>query len=110
MDQGQHDFASAGNLALFLNELICHKTSPSKPVLVALATPRWLPLWSQSYQISTVEHDVCVVWLGIDNVTIEVDGKELPIMDGGALAVFLLQSAGIVDQSAKRGFANIETC
>jgi len=46
--------------------------------------------------------------LGIDNVTIEVDGEELPIMDGSAAPfVFLLQSAGIVDQSAKKRFLRI---
>ena len=43
--------------------------------------------------------------LGIDNVTIEVDGEELPIMDGSAAPfVFLLQSAGIVTSLQKRGF------
>ena len=66
-------------------------------------------LRSQGYQISTVEHMMSALsGLGIDNVTIEVDGEELPIMDGSAAPfVFLLQSAGIVDQSAKKRFLRI---
>jgi UDP-3-O-[3-hydroxymyristoyl] N-acetylglucosamine deacetylase len=41
--------------------------------------------------------------LGIDNVQAEVDGPELPIMDGSAAPfVYLLRSAGLVVQSAAR--------
>ena len=66
-------------------------------------------LKSQGYHLSTVEHMMSALsGLGIDNVTIEVDGEELPIMDGSAAPfVFLLQSAGIVDQSAKKRFLRI---
>lgn len=66
-------------------------------------------LKSQGYHLSTVEHMMSALsGLGIDNVTIEVDGEELPIMDGSAAPfVFLLQSAGIVDQSAKKRFFRI---
>ena len=66
-------------------------------------------LKSQRYHLSTVEHMMSALsGLGIDNVTIEVDGEELPIMDGSAAPfVFLLQSAGIVDQSAKKRFLRI---
>tara|TARA_B100000123_G_scaffold86561_1_gene62632 strand:+ start:180 stop:1106 length:927 start_codon:yes stop_codon:yes gene_type:complete len=66
-------------------------------------------LKSQGYNLSTVEHMMSALsGLGIDNVTIEVDGEELPIMDGSAAPfVFLLQSAGIVDQSAKKRFLRI---
>ncbi len=47
--------------------------------------------------IGTIEH-LCaaLVGLGIDNVKVEVDGPELPIMDGSALPfVALLRSAGL---------------
>ncbi len=54
--------------------------------------------------VSTVEHLMAAFsGLGIDNATIEIDGPEVPIMDGSADAfVFLLECAGIVEQSAPR--------
>jgi UDP-3-O-[3-hydroxymyristoyl] N-acetylglucosamine deacetylase len=54
--------------------------------------------------ISTVEHLMAAFsGLGIDNAMIEIDGPELPIMDGSADAfVFLIECAGIVEQSAAR--------
>ena len=56
--------------------------------------------------ISTVEHLMSAfAGLGIDNAEIEVDAGELPIMDGSAAAfVFLIQSAGVVAQSAAKKF------
>ena len=46
--------------------------------------------------------------LGIDNVVVEVDGGELPIMDGSAAPfVFLLQSAGVLVQSAPKKFLRV---
>jgi UDP-3-O-[3-hydroxymyristoyl] N-acetylglucosamine deacetylase len=54
--------------------------------------------------VSTVEHLMAAFsGLGIDNATIEIDGPEVPIMDGSADAfVFLLECAGLVEQSAPR--------
>ena len=54
--------------------------------------------------VSTVEHLMAAfAGLGIDNATIEIDGPEVPIMDGSADAfVFLIECAGIVEQSATR--------
>ena len=46
--------------------------------------------------------------LGIDNVVVEVDGGELPIMDGSAAPfVFLLQSAGVLVQNAPKKFLRV---
>ena len=55
-------------------------------------------------RIQTVEHLMAAaVGLGIDNVEIEVDGPEIPAMDGSAKPfVALLASAGRVQQSARR--------
>ena len=40
---------------------------------------------------------------GIDNITIEVSGSEIPIMDGSAITfIHLIKSAGIVDQQAPK--------
>jgi UDP-3-O-[3-hydroxymyristoyl] N-acetylglucosamine deacetylase len=54
-------------------------------------------------ELSTVEHLMAAfAGLGIDNVEVEVDAAELPIMDGSAAPfVFLIQSAGLMPQGAK---------
>ncbi len=54
--------------------------------------------------ISTVEHLLAAVsGLGIDNLYIEVEGDELPIMDGSAASfVFLLRTAGLRRQRLPR--------
>lgn len=53
------------------------------------------------HSISTVEHLMAALWgCGIDNVIIEVDSDEVPIMDGSSeYFVFMLESAGIVKQA-----------
>lgn len=57
-------------------------------------------------EVQTVEHLLAAVWaMGIDNVTIEVDGPEVPIGDGSSLPfVQALQSVGSVEQPAERVF------
>jgi len=46
--------------------------------------------------------------MGVDNATIEVDGPEVPIMDGSAAAfVAAIDQAGIVAQSASRRFIQV---
>jgi UDP-3-O-[3-hydroxymyristoyl] N-acetylglucosamine deacetylase len=59
--------------------------------------------------ISTVEHVLsALAGLGIDNVHIDVAGPEIPIMDGSAGPfVFLLQTAGIVEQNAAKKYVRI---
>lgn len=61
------------------------------------------------HEISTIEHLMSAfAGLGIDNATVEVSAAELPIMDGSAAPfVFLLQSAGIVEQNAPKKFVRI---
>ncbi len=60
-------------------------------------------------RVSTVEHLLsAMAGIGIDNAVIEVDGPEVPLMDGSAGPfVFLLQSSGIVDQDAPKKFIRI---
>lgn len=54
--------------------------------------------------IATVEHLMAALCgCGIDNLYVEVEGSELPIMDGSAAPfVFLIECAGIVEQDALR--------
>ena len=54
--------------------------------------------------IATVEHLMAALWgCGIDNALVEVDGPEIPIMDGSSEPfVFLAECAGIKDQEEDR--------
>ena len=60
-------------------------------------------------EVSTVEHLMSAfAGLGIDNAIVEVSAPELPIMDGSAAPfVFLLQSAGVVEQDQPKRFIRI---
>jgi UDP-3-O-[3-hydroxymyristoyl] N-acetylglucosamine deacetylase len=61
-------------------------------------------------KISTVEHLLsALAGLGIDNALIDVNSAEVPIMDGSAGPfVFLLQSAGIVEQDSPKKYLRIK--
>lgn len=61
-------------------------------------------------RISTIEHLMAAFFgLGIDNALVEVDGPEIPIMDGSAAPfVFLLKDGGIREQSAPKRFIVIK--
>lgn len=66
-------------------------------------------LMKDGVRISTVEHLLSALsGLGIDNLYVEVSAPELPIMDGSSAPfVFLIQSAGIVEQNAYKRFIRI---
>jgi UDP-3-O-[3-hydroxymyristoyl] N-acetylglucosamine deacetylase len=62
-----------------------------------------------SAKVHTVEHlmSACA-GLGVDNMYVDINGDEMPILDGSAASfVFLLQSAGIVLQNAPRHFIRV---
>ena len=58
----------------------------------------------QGISVSTIEHLMAAFsGCGIDNVTIEVNGPEVPIMDGSSEPfVSIFQSCGVVEQNAAR--------
>lgn len=66
-------------------------------------------LQENNFKVSTVEHLLsAMAGLGIDNAYIDIDGPEVPIMDGSAAPfVFLIQSAGIHEQQAEKKFIRI---
>ena len=66
-------------------------------------------LFNGDVRVSTVEHLMAALaGLGIDNAYIDVSAPEVPIMDGSAGPfVFLIQSAGIVEQDAPKKFIRI---
>ncbi len=61
-------------------------------------------------RVATIEHLMsALAGLGVDNAYIDLDSAEVPIMDGSAgTFVFLLQSAGIVEQSSAKKFIRIK--
>ena len=66
-------------------------------------------LISGDVRVSTVEHILsAMAGMGIDNAVVELDAAEVPIMDGSASPfVFLLQSAGVQEQSAPKKFVRV---
>lgn len=61
-------------------------------------------------KMSTVEHLMsALAGLGVDNVYVDVDASEIPIMDGSAAPfVYLLQSAGLEEQNAAKKFLRVK--
>jgi UDP-3-O-[3-hydroxymyristoyl] N-acetylglucosamine deacetylase len=61
-------------------------------------------------QVATVEHLMAALaGLGIDNAYVDVNAQEVPILDGSASSfVFLVQQAGIVEQSAFKKYLQVK--
>jgi UDP-3-O-[3-hydroxymyristoyl] N-acetylglucosamine deacetylase len=61
-------------------------------------------------RVYTVEHLMSALsGLGIDNIYVDIDGPEVPIMDGSAAPfVLILQQAGIEEQAAAKKFLRIK--
>lgn len=95
--------------------IVFHRTDLARPVdILAVAanvgdTRLSSTLMADGASVSTVEHLMsALAGLGIDNLHVDVAGPELPIMDGSAGPfVFLLQSAGIVEQNASKRYLRI---
>jgi UDP-3-O-[3-hydroxymyristoyl] N-acetylglucosamine deacetylase len=95
--------------------IVFHRVDLAQPVAIrAQATNVGDTRLSSSLEkdgarISTVEHLMsALAGLGIDNLNIDVAGPEIPIMDGSAAPfVFLLQSAGIEEQEARKRYLRI---
>lgn len=84
---------------------------PSQPIMDAVAenvvdTKRGTVLGKGEMRCSTVEHAMAALYaLGLDNVLIQVDGPEFPILDGSAeLYVQAIQRVGIQEQDAPKDF------
>lgn len=60
-------------------------------------------------RVSTVEHLMsALAGLGIDNLHIDLDAEEVPIMDGSAgTFVYLLRSAGLQEQAVAKQFIRV---
>ena len=80
----------------------CVVTDPNVTRCTAISTG--------NVMIVTVEHLTSVLWgLGIDNLIIEIDGEELPGLDGSGLEYFkAFKNAGIVEQGAEKKYYRIQ--
>jgi len=86
-----------------------------KPVIKAIAknvvdTSRGTAIEENGARVNTIEHTLAAVnGLGIDNVLIEIDGPEAPILDGSSkFFVEALLSAGIIELEEEKKYFEIK--
>lgn len=96
--------ARAGTGIVFVRTDLAHPVEiPARPEAV-ISTRFATTLGRGDATVGTVEHLLSALYgLGVDNVRVEVDGPEIPVMDGSAASfVFLVRAAGIFDQQTPR--------
>lgn len=73
-------------------------------------TSRGTTLEYNNAKVSTVEHILAaLVGTGIDNILIELNGPEIPIMDGSSEPfIELIEEAGILEQNATKAWYSID--
>lgn len=88
---------------------------PNKPVIKAdcdlvTDTSRGTTLEANGAKVSTVEHLLAaLVGMGLDNVLIEINGPEIPIIDGSAMPfIELIEEAGVEEQDAAKLWYSID--
>ena len=94
--------------------VFCRSDLPGNPAVAAHAlnvvnTQMATVLEKNGARVSTVEHLMSAFFgLGIDNAYVDVSAEEVPIMDGSAgTFVFLIQSAGVEEQAAKKRYLRV---
>lgn len=88
---------------------------PQQPIIKADCdlvsdTSRGTTLQVGDAKVSTVEHVLAaLVGMGVDNVLIELNGPEIPIMDGSSAPfINLIEQSGIVEQEATKAWYSID--
>ncbi len=88
---------------------------PNKPIIKAdcdlvTDTSRGTTLQVGDVKVSTVEHILAaLVGMGVDNVLIEVNGPEIPIMDGSSTPfIELIEGIGVFEQEAAKAWYSID--
>lgn len=74
-----------------------------------VSTNRGTTIQSGKASVSTIEHTLsAITGSGIDNILIQIDGPEAPIMDGSSAPILeKLLEAGLVEQDASRDYFEI---
>ncbi len=72
-------------------------------------TSRGTMLEKEGARVGTIEHALAaLIGMDLDNVLIEIDNEEAPIIDGSALVyVEAIEKAGIIEQNAHREYIHI---
>ena len=80
-------------------------------ILTQDKSPRRTSVGNSYAEIHTIEHLMAALWaLGIDNIIIEIDGLELPGLDGSAMGfIDILKKSGIEKQSAQKRIYNVRS-
>ena len=88
---------------------------PNQPIIKAdcdlvTDTSRGTTLQVGDAKISTVEHILAaLVGLGVDNCLIQVNGPEIPIIDGSSSPfIEIIEKAGVVEQDAAKAWYSID--
>ena len=88
---------------------------PGKPLIKAdvdnvIETNRSTTIESNGARVSTIEHLMAsLVGMQVDNVLIEINGDEVPILDGSAEPfVEILEKTGVANQHVRKIYYNIE--
>ncbi|MEO6668213.1 MAG: bifunctional UDP-3-O-[3-hydroxymyristoyl] N-acetylglucosamine deacetylase/3-hydroxyacyl-ACP dehydratase [Ferruginibacter sp.] len=89
---------------------------PGMPIIKAdcdlvTDTSRGTTLEQNEVKVSTVEHILAaLVGMGIDNCLIEINGPEIPIIDGSSAPfVEIIEETGVVEQDAAKAWYMIDT-
>jgi UDP-3-O-[3-hydroxymyristoyl] N-acetylglucosamine deacetylase/3-hydroxyacyl-[acyl-carrier-protein] dehydratase len=89
---------------------------PGQPIIKAdcdlvTDTSRGTTLEDKGAKVSTVEHILAaLVGMGVDNCLIDINGPEIPIMDGSSQPfVEIIEEAGIEEQEAAKHWYTIDT-
>ena len=74
-------------------------------------TSRGTTLEQGEAKVSTVEHILAaLVGMGVDNCLIEINGPEIPIIDGSSEPfVEIIEKAGVLEQDAAKAWYTIDT-
>lgn len=74
-------------------------------------TSRGTTLEDKGVKVSTIEHILAALaGMGVDNCLIEINGPEIPIMDGSAAPfVEIIEEAGILEQEATKQWYTIDS-
>lgn len=94
---------------VFVNRHNANGASLAASVEHLVATELCTAISGNGFQVKTIEHILAALaGLGIDNVYVDVNASEAPVMDGSsAHFVRLIQSAGIVSQSRRQPYLKI---
>jgi UDP-3-O-[3-hydroxymyristoyl] N-acetylglucosamine deacetylase/3-hydroxyacyl-[acyl-carrier-protein] dehydratase len=86
-----------------------------QPVVSAIAdnvtdTSRGTTIEENGVRVSTVEHVLAALWgMGVDNALLEINGPEMPIMDGSArFFTALIRQAGVIELDAMRKYFEVK--